>query len=314
LLALQFAGIWQAMDRPRDFVLVEQGAHHGELARDVLQSIREHAPEMFIDLQYRIVEPFPLLRNRQREMLDGFHDKVDWRESIDALEVFAGVHFSNELLDASPVHLLSSRNGWVERRVTTDNDAFVFTEVPITDATLGAQIARLPSRPAGYETEINLTAPALLRDLSRKLIRGYIVAIDYGFSRERFYDEERTTGTLQVRSQHRLLESPLADVGQSDITAHVEWTSLVEEGQSSGLSLAGFTDQHHFLTGILAASPGFAEKASSKTRRELQTLLHPEMLGRSFQVLALGKGMDGAALLSGFKFSRDARAALGLIR
>jgi hypothetical protein len=111
-----------------------------------------------------------------------------------------------------------------------------------------------------------------------------------------------------------LLDSPFIAIGESDSTAHVEWTTLAEKAEASGLGIAGFADQHHFLTGIISESPRIAEEGSPKTRRALQTLLHPEMLGRSFQVLALSKGIDPAIRLGGFKFARDPRAALGLIR
>ena len=76
------------------------------------------------------------------------------------------------------------------------------------------------------------------------------------------------------------------------------------------MRVAGFTDQHHFLTGIISKYPEIA--APEKSRRALQTLLHPEMLGRSFQVLALAKDVDLETPLSGFKFARDPRQALGL--
>lgn len=320
LFGWQFAQVWEAMGKGRDFVLVEQGAHHGELARDILQFIRDQAPELFATLRYRIVEPFARLQNRQREILAEFQGKVDWRESVEALEPVVGIHFSNELFDALPFHLIASQvrpdrdattgAEWMERCVTMDNDDFVPTGQPIVDTALRAQAARLPPPPAGYETEINLAAPRLIRDLSRKLVRGYIIVVDYGWSRARFYDEERTAGTMQTRAHHALLESPFARIGEADITAHVEWTSLAEEGEACGLLLSGFTDQHHFLTGLIAAFPEFAEKASPKMRRALQTLLHPEMLGRSFQVLALSREMEGAAPLSGFKFARDPRSAL----
>jgi SAM-dependent MidA family methyltransferase len=99
-------------------------------------------------------------------------------------------------------------------------------------------------------------------------------------------------------------------MGESDITAHVEWSSLVQEAEAGGFSVAGLTDQHHFLTGVLAASPEWAASTSPKVRRALQTLLHPEMFGRSFQVLALSKGETASAPLSGFKFARDPRSQL----
>ncbi len=318
LFAGQFAEIWKIMGEPQDFVLVEQGAHHGEFARDVLEALRNQEPKMFAALRYRVIEPFPLLRKRQQVTLAEFRDQVGWCESIDSLDSFQGVHFSNELLDALPVHLVSARVvsdaltdfSWMERRVALDHDRFVFREMPMTDEALRAAATQLPVRYPSYETEINLAAPKLVRDLFSKLSRGFVVAVDYGFSRERFYEEERTTGTLQARARHTLIESPLVGVGHSDITAHVEWSSLVEKAEAAGFVLRGLCDQHHFLTGLLAASPAFAADSSAKTRRALQTLLHPEMLGRKFQVLVLSKNMSGPALLSGLKFARAPRSAL----
>src|SRR5881398_3583975 len=71
LLAAQFAEIWERLGRIDNFVLVEQGAHHGELARDVLQSTRKRWPDFFAALRYRIIEPFPVLQERQRQTLEG---------------------------------------------------------------------------------------------------------------------------------------------------------------------------------------------------------------------------------------------------
>ena len=142
--------------------------------------------------------------------------------------------------------------------------------------------------------------------LSTKLRRGFVIAIDYGFSRAEFRE------VLQVRAKHRRLDSPFREIGQADITAHVNWTDLAERGETNGLRVAGFTDQHHFLTGIISESSDLFEKADAKTKRELQTLLHPEMLGRAFQVLALTKDVDLSERLSGFKFARNPRETLGL--
>jgi len=320
LLASQFVEIWEELGKPSDFVLVEQGAHHGEFARDLLQAVRAKRPEFSSRLRYRIVEPFARLQESQRETLSAFAAQVDWSVSIEALGQFRGVHFSNELFDALPVHLIAAQSDltgatvgpWMERRVGFKQNEFAFTNQKITDPSLRERTHKLPIRPARYETEINLAALRLVRDLSRKLTHGYMIAIDYGFSNSEFYDEHRSTGTLQCRAQHHLHESPFTTIGEADITAHVEWTSLVAEAETSGFALAGFTDQHHFLTGLLAASPEIAQQASPKVRRALQTLFHPEMLGRSFQVLALSRNIETPIPLSGFKFARNARPSLSL--
>jgi SAM-dependent MidA family methyltransferase len=307
LLAAQFTEIWECLGTSDNFVIVEQGAHHGELARDVLDWTRERIPRFFAALRYQIVEPFPVLQDRQSKTLASFADKLSWRDSVKQLAPFVGLHFSNELLDSMPVHLLvSGKDGWREKYVDIQGDEFVFIERPITDR----RLENLPALPVGYQVEINLAALDWIDDLASKLQRGVVIVIDYGFAREEFYAPHRSAGTLQVRTQHRHLRSPFDDIGHADITTHVDWTSFVERAEMNGLRLQGFTDQHHFVTGIV--SELFAAPEDSKAKRALQMLLHPEMLGRAFQVLALTKDFDLAAPLAGFRFMRDASAALGV--
>ncbi len=305
LMAAQFAEIWEKLKRPADFTIVEQGAHQGIFASDVLEALRKEKPDCFAALRYRIVEPFPILRKRQEGVLRPFAGKMEWCSSVEEMTPFCGVHFSNELLDALPVHLLASdARAWRERRVERTSDGFAFTDRPITNARLQAHLAKLPPPPnERYETEINLAALDWIAALAPKLKRGIILTADYGFTREEFYAPRRTTGTLQSYAEHRVLPSPLENVGASDLTTHVEWTSLAERAEEIGLTISGFTDQHHFLTGLLASDPELAAAAAEQSRA-LQTLLHPEFLGMKFQFLALTKGCDQQ--LSGFQFARNA--------
>jgi SAM-dependent MidA family methyltransferase len=166
-------------------------------------------------------------------------------------------------------------------------------------------LKKIPEGPAApYETEVNLAALEWVARISRKLERGFVLAVDYGYSREQFYAAKRSSGTLQSYAEHRPLASPLWGIGQADITAHVDWTSVVEHAEECGLTLNGFTDQHHFITGLLTVVEPAADE-----RRALQTLMHPEFLGTRFQYLGLGKDAPVAGL-SGFRFARDARKAL----
>ena len=303
MLAAQFAEMWELMGRPDDFTIVEQGAHHGEFANDVLTAMREFpAP-----LRYCIVEPFPILRERQEQTLAGFADKVTWRETLSDLEPFSGVHFSNELLDSMQVRLITreASGEWREKFVDETGENFAFVTKPITEAELRSHLEKIPViGTAAYETEVNLRAIDWIRDVAQKLVRGFVLAVDYGYPRAEFYAAERTSGTLQAFARHRTVSSPLTDVGQVDITAHVDWTSVADSAQQSGLDLLGFTDQHHFLTGLLAKYP-----PDENERRALQTLFHPEFLGTRFQYLCLGKNVRPAQL-SGFRFARDAKTAL----
>ncbi|MEP6603437.1 MAG: SAM-dependent methyltransferase [Spartobacteria bacterium] len=274
LLAAQFAEMWERLGKIDNFIIVEQGAHDGHFARDVLEAVRKTAPEFFSAVRYRIIEPFQVLQDRQSQTLEGFRDKVTWNNP----EPFVGVHFSNELLDAMPIDLRG-------KMVGIDGDNFVFVERP-----LGAKVK----------------SPAIdwIDNLATKLQRGFVIAIDYGFPRAEFRE------VVQALAQHRHLDSPFEQIGEADITAHINWTDIAERGEANGLGVAGFTDQHHFLTGIISEWPRLAE--DKKSKRALQTLLHPEMLGRAFQVLALNKDVDLATPLAGFKFAREARGALDL--
>jgi SAM-dependent MidA family methyltransferase len=281
LLAWQFSEMWERLGKMNDFVIVEQGAHDGQFARDVLEFVQKRLPDFFGALRYLILEPFPILEEQQRRMLEAFGDKVEWRESP---EPFTGVHFSNEVLDAMPVRLI--RDG-TEKLVALDGDKFVFVERPVD------------------KTIFNQAALESIDDIAANLQRGYVIAIDYGFLDQEF------GSTVQVRAQHRNLDSPFEKIGDADITMSVDWRSIVERSQANGLRVTGFTDQHHFLTGIISLfESGDRGQSllgdSRKAKRELQTLLHPEMLGRAFQVLALAKNVGPETKpLAGFKFARQ---------
>ena len=323
LLAAQFAEIWDILGRPSDFTIVEQGAHHGDFARDVLETLRSRVPTLFAVLRYWIIEPFPILQTRQRETLAEFTGKVTWQASMIELRPFCGVHFSNEFLDSFPVRLITrvdadigSKEGsdWLERSVRLTADKFDFVTTPIEDVELARHIEKIP-RPLSvpYETEVNLGGLRWMESLAPKLIRGYVLTIDYGYRRTEYYAPHRSAGTIQYRSNHRIVASPFFGIGETDMTAHIDWTSLAEWAEACGLSVAAFTDQHRFISGIVTTlmADQFTDDNDFEPRRSLQTLLHPELLGTSFQVLALTKDVAGPGL-SGFRFAREPRSQLGL--
>jgi SAM-dependent MidA family methyltransferase len=278
LLAQQFGEIWWRMDKPDNFTVVEQGAHHAEFAHDVLEFSQRELPDFFSAIRYELVEPFPKLQDRQTAALSDFAARVRWRTSLNELDSFVGIHFSNELLDALPINLRG-------KLVGIDGERLRLIDSPDNQVTNQSQLDWIAM-------------------VAARLRRGVVLVIDFGFPETEFRQ------AIQVRTKHRLLDSPFEQIGEADITAHVNWTEIAAAAERNGLTIAGFTDQHHFLTGIVSSFPEVA--ADEKSKRELQTLLHPEMLGRSFQVLCLAKDVDLAPPLSGFKFARNARAGLGL--
>lgn len=233
LLAAQFVEIWKRLGKIDEFVIVEQGAHDGQFAHDVLAFVQRRVPEFFNALRYRIVEPFPILEHRQRETLDAFRDNVQW---CDSLQPFTGVHFSNELLDAMPVRLIS---GGTEKLVGLDGEKFVFIDRPRSQ---GAAASKLP----GDKGVFNQAALNWIDEVTANLQRGYVIAIDYGRS------SGESENLVEVRARHRNLNSPFEGIGEADITMHVDWRTIVPRAEANGLHIAGFTDQHHFLTGIIS--------------------------------------------------------------
>jgi SAM-dependent MidA family methyltransferase len=270
-LCAQFVEIWEQLDRIDRFVVMEQGAHDGQFAHDVLEFAQRRFPDFFAALCYRIVEPFPFWRDRQQHTLSSFREKIEWRERINE---FTGVHFSNELLDAMPIDLPG-------QLVDVKGDDFIFV----------AQESEVSSPPP-----CNQFALDWLDGIARNLQSGYILIIDYGHLLDDFEP------TIQVRAQHRQLASPFQQVGHADITAHIDWKSIVSRARRTGLRVAGFTDQHHFLMGIVSRWPELM--GIPRASPAFQTLLHPEMLGRSFQVVAFKKNVTSGAGLAGFKFAR----------
>ena len=220
MLAAQFAEMWEVLGRPADFTIVEQGAHQGDFAKDVLTAMRDFPAE----LRYCIIEPFPILQARQEETLSGFAEKISWRISVSDLEPFSGVHFSNELIDSMPVHLIrrEGEEDWKERLVDLSGDGFAFVTQRIADEKLRRHVEKLP-RPGAehYETEVNLAALDWIESVGRKLARGFVLAVDYGFPRVEFYAAERTTGTLQCRANHRAVSSPLVEIGRASCRERV---------------------------------------------------------------------------------------------
>lgn len=322
LLAAQFREMWERMGRPARFTIVEQGANSGDFARDVLNAARLDSREFFEAIHYAIVEPFPVLRARQQKALAAF-SRPEWHSTLADIEPFQGVHFSNELVDAMPVHLVKFHEGeWKERHVDWNGNAFLFVERPLSTARLSSHVQKL-SLPGidNYTTEINLDALDWIESLAPRMDKGYALIADYGWPRDVYYSSDRASGTLACYSQHKRSFDPLQNTGGADITAHVDFTSLAECAVASGLRLAGFADQHHFMVGLgknefpdAVVAPDMERQ---KALRAFQTLMHPNFMGLGFKFLALEKGVPSQedTPLSGFQFSTNpaaAAATLGL--
>lgn len=300
ILAGQFVEMWEALGRPSDFRLIEQGANDGRLARDVLEALLASPLD---GVPLTIIEPSDGLQQAQARMLDGF--PVDWVSEVACLQETTGVHYSNELFDAFPVHLVrSDGRRWVEVTVESRGGALCWGEREAAGE-LAAAVAPWPARQAGFTTEVCLAYRPFLSELSIKLRRGFLLAVDYGLSEEALLAPHRTAGTLSCYRAHHRDANPLASPGEKDLSVHVNFTKLIADAGLGGWTLQHLTDQHHFLVGAATAMllelDGQAPDAkTSKKLRSLRTLLHPEGMGRKFHALLFSKGV-GPVQLSGFR-------------
>ncbi len=276
--------------RTEKFTLIEQGAMDAQFAVDLLSWARVVKPDFFAAIDYGILEPFAPNRERQRTQLAeaGLETKVRWASDWSELpeKSIIGAVFSNELIDSFPVRQVVHRAGqWRERFVTWAEERFAFVE-EAASSELTAEIARLEIPPLeGYLAEINLRAAEWMRIVAARLERGIVLTVDYGFPRELLYAPERAQGTLQGYRAHQRSDDPLSAVGQQDLTTHIDFTMLIETGEACGLQTVQFVDQHHFLMERVAEAEAERRQYTPKEIRQLQTLLHPEMLGTRFRYL-----------------------------
>ena len=331
MMASQFEEMWLSLGKPSSFSIVEQGANDGQFANDVVAWLKNNSPKLYSIVSYWIVEPSSVLRLQQEANLSQWpRNKVRWHSTLDEFEVgsLCGVHFSNELLDSFPVHLVvHDGNAWEEVFVdATMKGTFRFVQGPISNGRLREQLAKIPAPPQDstpYRTEVNLKVLSWMEDVARMLRQGYVLAVDYGYARNHYYAPGRLAGTLSVYHQHQRANDPFDRIGECDLSAHVDFTSLAEVAEEHGLRLAGFCDQHHFLVGIAeqrlaeiekhAVAHGQIAPEMVDAIRQFRTLMHPSSMGLAFKYIAFQKGVPATnPPLRGFSHAGDSRAELGL--
>lgn len=278
-----------------EFRVIEAGAHDGTLAKDILNWLKNSRPKIFERIRYIIIEPSPRRQNWQKETLADFENKIFWVSDFQNLKLktqnskLSGIIFSNELLDAFPVHRFgwdAKEKKWFEWGVTLDGDKFVWKKIP--DLKFEIRNSELETvLPDNYTIEISPVAENWWREAANILEKGKLLAFDYGFTEDEQFSPARINGTARAYFQHRVSEDLLANAGQQDITAHVNFSAIQKIGEDAGLKTEFFGAQSKFLTEILAKTAkdkSFGDWNTGRTR-QFQTLTHPEHLGHTFRVL-----------------------------
>lgn len=283
---------------PEPTRLVEAGAHDGRLAGDILGYLRRYEPALFARMEYWLVEPSARRRGWQAGRLAEFGDRVRWFDDLARIPrgSVGGVVLGNELLDAMPIRRFSwkaSAQTWGEWGVVLAGEGFAWQRMEVDAASAAAAGVRLPAElvavlPDGYVVETSPAALAWWRAAAGILARGRLVAIDYGWAAAEQGLPERPAGTLRGYRRHRNVADVLADPGEQDLTAHVDFEALQGAGEAAGLVTAALTPQGIFLSTILreleSALDRFPEWTPAR-RRQFVTLTHPQHLGRAFRVL-----------------------------
>ena len=307
-LAKQARQIDELLGHPTPFTVVEMGPGKGLLARDFLTACRSFGESFNSRLRYVLIERSPSMRALQQEALASYMDPiglVTWLGSLEELAANSvdGLLLSNELVDAFPVHRVTMhQNRLRELSMRWNGEAFEECEGPPSTPLLAEYLGRLDlTLEEGSRAEINLEAVRWMEQVAHVMARGVVLTIDYGHTAQDLYGPARREGTLLCYYHQTASDDPYTRVGEQDMTAHVDFTTLATVGEANGLGLTGFTNQMSFLIALgveemlenLAPdSPEFAGAVQ---------LLRPDGMGRTFKVLVQHKGMVKPDL-DGLKF------------
>ncbi|MGE3857841.1 MAG: class I SAM-dependent methyltransferase [Dehalococcoidia bacterium] len=321
LWARQVAECWERLDRPARFDLVEVGGGSGAFSVAMLTWLQARAPECFAALRPVLLDGHPHRLAAQRAALAeaGLHAEHalfdDWAAAPGGV---TGVVISNEFFDALPAHLVTRRGdsppAWSEWYVarsasTPAPSTITLVEGPPSTPAIAAHFARLGLLPGdGARVEVGLASLDAMRRIAAKVERGYVLTIDYGYEARDLYASWRREGTLMAFRAHSPVPDPLSEPSRTDLTYHVDLTSLaaavVEAGE--GWSAAPPTSQAEALTVLglpdaLRAAESRAHEDARRwmaDRRAAETLTDPTGLGR-IRVLALARHapLDGLACL-----------------
>jgi len=312
LLARQFEEMWRAMGSPERMTVRELGPGRGLFAQDVLDWSEKKFPSFFTALHYELVERSPALRKRiestlARHLAAG---RARLGDDVNSAPTAATIIFANEFFDAFPVDIISSEG---LLHVSTENDRFVETWRPPTPDQLEF-LDRYSVHPEpGERVEVPLGAQGYMEQLAATAERGFLIVIDYGYTR----DEQlagRHRDTLTTFRHHSAGSNPYEAPGEQDITAHVNFTALAAVAAHRDMQVQPLLTQSQFLLGIGEANQfadAFADtrlpQERAKVALQLKHLVTPAGMGETFHVMIASKGIDPAAVerLSGLSFAKS---------
>ncbi len=311
LLARQFEEMWRVLGSPAEIRIVELGPGRGLCAQDVLAWAEKKFPDFLHALRLVLVESSPALRTRleQRFTSHMAAGKVAVAETIESASFGENaIVFANEFFDALPVEVLDHRG---ELRIGVDGPKLAEQFVPPSPEVLEYADRYSVQPEEGERVEVPLMAQKYMTRVAEKLKRGFVIAIDYGYTRDELL-AGRHRGTVTAYRRHTVSVSPYEAPGEQDITAHVNFTALGAAAENVGLEHLALLTQAQFLMGI--GEPNqfgdvFEDCGSrqehAKVALQLKHLVTPAGMGETFHVLLMSRGVgrDASMKMSGLRFA-----------
>lgn len=323
LIAIQLCRMWELLGKPSPFHAVEIGSGNGLLAHDIWL-YTSHLPRAFADsLQYTAIDKFPQ-RTSDHEVQTAI-SQIGSSESPPMN--IQGCVLSNELIDSFPVHRFQIEGSLVKEVFVTLVNGQLREKLDDPSTPLIKQ--RLHSLteplPAGFSGEVNLQIGHWIGQVSNILRKGFVLTIDYGYEAKDLYSTKRMGGTLKTHYAHTTGTHFYQHIGMQDITAHVDFTSLIQKGFAVGLRSIAFCNQAKFLQDLgvnrwlhSIRSKNIAQREWEANSMAIRNLVSHDGLGQ-FKVLIQEKdtGIEDARELlpitttgKGKRWSRNLRPPL----
>jgi SAM-dependent MidA family methyltransferase len=293
ILAKWFANVCKKFDLEPNFC--EIGAGNGRFAHAFLS---EWDNSIKTDINYMIVESSPYHLKLQNELIPSHH-KVLQVNSLDEIHAFEGMVFSNELFDALPVHVIEKKNGQLfEVMVGLKNDILYEEKVLLTNPAIYSFLEEsMLELKDQQRIEVPLLMQNMVQNISNVLTKGIVVTADYGYTKEEWKHPLRKKGSLRGYYQHRMIDDVLEHPGEMDITTHIHFDWLIQQGEQAELLFHSKLRQDEFLlkAGILNELENhydpnpFSEAA--KRNRAIRSLIMPSGISSFFHLIIQQKGM-----------------------
>src|SRR5688572_16477030 len=302
--ARYFARLHEELGSPARWTILEAGAGSGHFAHGVLETLAGHFPNVFASTRFVIDEVSVPAQTLCRERAKAFADRIEFA-SVGNVKLEPGVIFSNELLDAFPVHRVM-RQGSELKEFFVDVDVkgnFAWVIQSPSTTRLQAHLDLCETELLeGQIVEINLELENWIETIAASLKKGFVVSVDYGASAAELYasspEDPRYAGTLRGFRRHTFVDDLLVDPGSHDLTATVNWTAVEKIGQQHQLEVIEFKPQDRFLidAGLLNQLEVESRNASGDAERiRLSTIARemilPDGMAAKFQVMTQQKSV-----------------------